>query len=376
MQSVSVKGEISNCKYHSSGHIYFTLKDENGMISCVMFANYGAKLTFRLVDGQQVIVNGSLVSYEKAGKYELLVKKAEPDGTGNIYEKLEQLKKKLAEQGMFDPCYKRKIPAYISKLGVVTAETGAAVRDILQVSGRRNPYVQIIVFPSAVQGEQAAQSIVNGIRALERLSVDVIIIGRGGGSAEELWAFNEEIVAQAVFDCKVPIISAVGHETDMTLTDYVADLRVPTPSAAAEMAVYEYDEFRERMDQYERNLNRTMRRRIDYKKLECRKLETQIRSMSPLYRLREQRLHLISIEERISENFRKQLAVKKYRLGLDIEKLKGLSPLDKLQQGYSYVTDKQGKNIRRIGEVQKGDTVSVRLSDGCFYADVTGKESK
>ena len=241
LNALYVKGEISNCKYHSSGHIYFTLKDQGGTIACVMFAGNRAKLRFRLEEGMQVIVFGTIDVYERDGKYQLYAKEITADGAGDLYVRFEQLKRELEEMGMFAPEYKQPIPKFIRTLGVVTAPTGAAVRDIINIAKRRNPYVQIILYPAIVQGDQAVPSIVNGIHALERLGVDVMIVGRGGGSMEDLWAFNEREVAQAVFDCQVPVISAVGHETDTTMIDYVSDLRAPTPSAAAELAVFEAD---------------------------------------------------------------------------------------------------------------------------------------
>ncbi|MDE5588051.1 MAG: exodeoxyribonuclease VII large subunit, partial [Acetatifactor sp.] len=232
LQSLFVKGEVSNCKYHASGHIYFTLKDPTGVVNCVMFAGSRAGLSFRLAEGQQVIVGGAVDVYARDGKYQLYAKQIVLDGNGLLYEKFEQLKRELEESGMFSPEYKQPIPKYIRTLGVVTADTGAAVRDIIQITRRRNPYVQIILYPAIVQGEAAVPSVVRGIRMLERAGVDVMIVGRGGGSIEDLWAFNEREVAQAVFDCSVPVISAVGHETDTTIIDFVSDLRAPTPSAA------------------------------------------------------------------------------------------------------------------------------------------------
>ena len=247
LNRIYVKGEVSNLKYHTSGHIYFSLKDESGTIACVMFAGSRAGLSFRMKEGQQVIVLGSISVYERDGKYQLYAREIVPAGAGLLYEKFEALKKELAEMGMFAPEYKQPIPKYVRTVGIVTAPTGAAVRDIINIAGRRNPYVQLILYPALVQGEGAAESIVKGIHALEAKQVDVIIVGRGGGSIEDLWAFNEEAVARAVFDCTVPVISAGGHETDTTITDYVADLRAPTPSAAAELAVYEYREGKETM---------------------------------------------------------------------------------------------------------------------------------
>ena len=262
LQSVYVKGEVSNCKYHTSGHIYFTLKDPRGTISCVMFAGSRSGLSFRMQDGQQVVVLGAVDVYERDGKYQLYAKQIILEGEGLLYERFRQLRQELEEEGMFDPQYKKPIPPYIKTLGVVTARTGAAVRDIIQIAARRNPYVQIILYPAIVQGQEAAPSIISGINALERLGVDVIIVGRGGGSIEDLWAFNEREVAQAVFDCSVPIISAVGHQTDTTIVDYVADLRAPTPSAAAELAVWDIREFLTKINRIEEGLWQGMDRAL------------------------------------------------------------------------------------------------------------------
>ena len=245
LNRIYVKGEVSNCKYHTSGHIYFSLKDESGTIACIMFAGSRAGLSFRMQEGQQIIVLGYIGVYERDGRYQLYAREIVRDGAGALYEKFEALKKELAEMGMFAPEYKRPIPPYVKTVGIVTAPTGAAVRDIINIAHRRNPFVQLILYPALVQGEEAPQSIVRGIRALEKQGVDVMIVGRGGGSMEDLWAFNEECVARAVFECSVPVISAVGHETDTTIIDFVADLRAPIPSAAAELAVYEYRDARE-----------------------------------------------------------------------------------------------------------------------------------
>ena len=244
LNRIYVKGEVSNCKYHTSGHIYFSLKDESGTIACVMFAGQRGGLSFHMREGQQIIVLGSVNVYERTGSYQLYANEIRLDGEGALYEKYQMLKQELEEMGMFAPEYKQEIPAYAKRIGVVTAPTGAAIRDIMNISARRNPYVQLILYPAQVQGEGAKESIVRGIRMLEMKEVDVIIIGRGGGSIEDLCAFNEEEVARAIFDCTVPVISAVGHETDVTIADYVADLRAPTPSAAAELAVWDYSRWR------------------------------------------------------------------------------------------------------------------------------------
>ena len=238
MGHIAVRGEISNCKYHSSGHIYFTLKDETGVLKAVMFRGSVDKgLAFHMDVGDRVVVLGEIRIYERDGQYQLYAQQVTRDGVGILYQKFMERKKELEEMGMFAQEYKRDIPRYASRVGIVTAPTGAAIRDIQNISHRRNPYVQLLLYPALVQGEGAAASIVQGIYAMEQKNVDVIIVGRGGGSMEDLWAFNEEIVARAIFECSVPVISAVGHETDYTIADYVADLRAPTPSAAAELAV-------------------------------------------------------------------------------------------------------------------------------------------
>ncbi len=364
LQSLFVKGEVSNCKYHSSGHIYFTLKDEKGTIACVLFAGNRGGLNFRLEQGQQVVVGGTVDVYERDGKYQLYAKQIILDGAGLLYEKFEQLKAELAECGMFAAEYKQPIPKYIKKLGVVTADTGAAVRDIIQVAGRRNPYVQIVLYPAIVQGEAAVQSIVNGIRALERQGVDVMIVGRGGGSIEDLWAFNEREVAQAVFDCSVPIISAVGHETDTTIIDYVSDLRAPTPSAAAELAVTDIREILGDIDRGREQLNRLMKRHLDAKRRYMDSCRMQLKFYSPVSRIRERKENCRRLEERLQESMESLLRSRRHRLDLYIERMRGLSPLEKLKSGFSYVEDEGGQNIRSVADVNVGQQLLVRVQDG------------
>ena len=320
MQSIFVKGEVSNCKYHSSGHIYFTLKDEKGSIACVMFAGNRAGLRFRMEEGQQVVVFGTIDVYERDGKYQMYAKQIALDGAGVLYERFERLKEELEELGMFAPEYKQPIPRFIQKLGVVTAPTGAAVQDIINITTRRNPYVQIILYPAIVQGDQAAESVVNGIHALERLGVDVMIVGRGGGSIEDLWAFNEKIVAQAVFDCCVPIISAVGHETDTTIIDYVADLRAPTPSAAAELAVYDVNQFLLTLDGCEDELMRCMENRLEAARLKYRNLELQLQHVSPRGKLTEQRNQMQQLAQRLQSSMERRLTGSRHEWDVYFEK--------------------------------------------------------
>ena len=372
LQGLFVKGEVSNCKYHPSGHIYFTLKDPKGVVNCVMFAGNRAGLSFRLAEGQQVIVGGTVDVYERDGRYQLYAKQIALDGSGLLYEKFEQLKRELEESGMFAAEYKQPVPRYIRTLGVVTADTGAAVRDIMQIAHRRNPYVQIILYPAIVQGQAAVPSVVRGIRTLEKLGVDVMIVGRGGGSMEDLWAFNEREVAQAVFDCSVPIISAVGHETDTTIIDFVADLRAPTPSAAAELAVTDVREILSQLETDRMMLNRLMQRKLQDGRTEIRQRELQLRALSPMGRIRERRMRLLNMEEQLQNRMEKLLGARRHELALYIERFKSLSPLEKLNSGYSYITDENGSNIRSVKHVREGQELEITVSDGSFRAAVLG----
>ncbi|MFR6429875.1 MAG: exodeoxyribonuclease VII large subunit [Waltera sp.] len=364
LQMVSVKGEVSNCKYHPSGHIYFTLKDSASALNCIMFAGDRRGLGFRLTEGQQVIAKGSVSVFERDGRYQLYVKEVTQDGAGALYEKYEQLKRELAEEGMFAPEYKQQIPKYIHTLGVVTADTGAAVRDIIQIASRRNPYVQIILYPALVQGASAAPSIVNGIHALERQGVDVMIVGRGGGSIEDLWAFNERMVAQAVFDCSVPIISAVGHETDTTIIDYVADLRAPTPSAAAELAVTQVSDIENEILDRQDRLYQRMGRVLQHKRQQADQMEMRLKYLSPASRIREKRTYSIQLEDRLQNRLQAILRERRHNLALYIERMKAVSPLEKLNSGFSYVEDTDGKNIRSVTQVEAGERLRIRVSDG------------
>jgi len=374
LQALFVKGEVSNCKYHSSGHIYFTLKDQKGALQCVMFAGNRRGLDFRLQDGQQVVVGGMVDVYERDGKYQLYARQIALDGAGALYERYERLKRELEELGMFAPEYKKPIPGFIRTLGVVTADTGAAVRDIIQIATRRNPYVQILLYPAIVQGEQAPESIVRGIRALERQGVDVMIVGRGGGSIEDLWAFNDRTVAQAVFDCSVPIISAVGHETDTTIIDFVSDLRAPTPSAAAELAVYDIRQLTETLEDIARRLGKGMQRRLSGERVRLENCRLRLGAVGPESRLRERRAYLIQLEERLQRGMEDALQERKHRMALYIERMKGLSPLRKLSSGYSYVTDEEGGAVRSVQAVQPGQTVTIHVTDGLIKARVTERE--
>lgn len=375
LQKVRIRGEVSNCKYHSSGHIYFTLKDAKSTISCVMFSSDRKGLPFRLSEGQQVIASGSVDVYERDGKYQLYAREIELDGIGALYEKYERLKAELAERGMFAEQYKQPIPRYVRRLGVVTAQTGAAVRDIINIASRRNPYVQIILYPAIVQGEAAVPSIINGIRAMERLQVDVVIVGRGGGSIEDLWAFNEEAVAQAVFDCSIPIISAVGHETDVTITDFVADLRAPTPSAAAELAVCDFGRLEEQMAEYAYTMQHLCRRTVQSYRNRLGQYGVRLKYLSPLNTLRMKRTQAVSLEERLQAVMEKRLQESRHRLAIYAEHMKGLSPLDKLSQGYAYVADGSGRKLSSVEQVDLGENIRICLKDGSLLAEVREKEN-
>ena len=368
LQSIRVRGEVSNCKYHSSGHTYFTLKDEKGIITCVMFAGNRKGLAFRLQEGQQIVVEGAVDVYERDGKYQMYAKKITLDGEGFLFEQFEQLRRELEEQGMFAQEYKQPIPKFIRTLGVVTAETGAAVRDIIQIASRRNPYVQIILYPALVQGEQAPDSIVTGIHTLAKAGVDVMIVGRGGGSIEDLWAFNDRRVAQAIFDCTVPIISAVGHETDFTIADFVSDLRAPTPSAAAELAVDERVRIEERLEEYQAALCRGMSGRCSLYRIRAEKYMALLKAASPAGKLRQNQMYVLRLEESLHEAMKRVLTDKRHEFALYTERLKGLSPLDKLNQGFCMVTDESGNAVTDVETVSEGDRLSIQFKNGVVEA--------
>ena len=361
---ISIKGEVSNCKYHTSGHIYFTLKDKAGAMSAVMFAGNAKNMTFRMKDGDQVVVTGSVEVYEKMGTYQIYARQIELDGEGNLYLRFEQLKKELEEMGMFAAEYKRPIPKYAGKIGVVTAQTGAAIQDIRNISGRRNPYVQLILYPALVQGEGAAQSIVNGIHALDRMGLDIIIVGRGGGSIEDLWAFNEEIVARAIFECNTPVISAVGHETDWTIADFVSDRRAPTPSAAAELAVFDYRQMIDQLSNIKKRMDSNLSGRIEFYRERLSHIKTRVSYSSPANRLNENRKRLADFEERLLLLMQQQIKDKRQKLIMLSTRLDADSPVKKLSQGYAYVSKEDGRNIHSAADITCGDNIDIYLIDG------------
>lgn len=370
LRKLYVKGEVSNCKYHTSGHIYFSLKDETGTISCVMFAGYRRGLAFSMKNGDKVVVGGTVDVYERDGKYQLYAKEITLEGAGALYERYLRLKEELEEMGMFAQEYKQPIPRMIRRLGVVTAPTGAAIQDIRNIAYRRNPYLQIILYPALVQGDGAKESIVKGIQMLDQAGVDVIIVGRGGGSIEDLWAFNEEEVARAIFHCSTPIISAVGHETDFTIADFVADLRAPTPSAAAELAVDDYRSLLEQFSEYGRRLNRAMESRMELLRTRLSHYRTRLGYLSPENQIREKQMRVAQLQDSMSRAMEERLKEERYRLSLYAQKLDGLSPLKKLQQGFSYVENGQGKAIISIRQVEPGQELKIQVTDGTIEAQV------
>ncbi|MBP5305061.1 MAG: exodeoxyribonuclease VII large subunit, partial [Lachnospiraceae bacterium] len=399
LAGISVKGEASNVKYHSSGHIYFTLKDAGSALSCVMFAgNRTAGLKFRLEEGQSIICSGSISVYEKTGTYQLYARKIERDGIGLLYEKYELLKTELEERGYFAKEREKPIPKFPKRVGIVTASTGAAIQDICNISARRDPYVQLILYPAKVQGEGAAATIVSGIKRLDAMGLDTIIIGRGGGSIEDLWAFNEECVAEAVYEAKTPIISAVGHETDFTIADFVSDLRAPTPSAAAELAVPDIKSILERLDSYAEDFSESLHGRIRLLKSITETYRQKILKASPLAKVAAQKEALVSIREKLGfymldrvksskntvEGYRSRLGFEmktrlmseKTKLSVYAEKLSGASPLKKIASGYAYVENEKGVAITGIEDVTAGDSLKVNVSDGVIFTTVTKKEEE
>lgn len=374
--NLQVQGEVSNCKYHSSGHIYFTLKDKDAAISCVMFAGNRAGLAFSMQSGDKIVVSGSISAYEKAGTYQLYAKKIEKMGMGDLYEKYLALKKELEEMGMFAPEYKKPIPKHVKKLGIVTAATGAAIRDINNIAKRRNPGIQLILCPALVQGEGAKESLVRGIQTMDRLGVDVMIVGRGGGSIEDLWAFNEECVARAIFDCNTPVISAVGHETDFTIADFTADMRAPTPSAAAELAVENIMETIDRLDRYKESLGRSMDRMIKLYRLKNEQYKKRVEAFKPSNIILGYRQKLKVFDTVLRNRMESALKDRRHGLQLLCGRLEDLSPLKRLSGGFSYVSTASGTVVRSVKDVDTGEMLEINVKDGAINAKVEEKHFK
>ena len=374
LSRISIKGEVSNVKYHTSGHIYFTLKDGKGALSAVMFASQRMGLSFPLKEGQQVVATGSVDVYERDGKYQLYAREIRLDGMGALFMEFVRLRNELQEMGMFSEEYKQPIPRYAKTVGIVTAPTGAAVRDIMNISQRRNPYVQLILYPALVQGKGAKESIVKGIRTLDAMGLDVLIVGRGGGSIEDLWAFNEEEVAQAIFECATPVISAVGHETDVTIADYVADLRAPTPSAAAELAVFDYRQFQADLGGLREAMVQAEVRRLAGEKGSLEQYRLRLNVKDPIRQLNDRRMRIMKLEEDLEEAVRKKLLDRKHRLEILAGRLQGLSPLEKISGGYGFLMDGQGKRVVSVSQIKPGDALEIRVRDGRIQARAEAAE--
>ena len=368
LHSVIVSGEVSNLKYHASGHVYFTMKDETGVLSAVMFKGNASKMTWRLSDGDKIEASGSVRTYERSGSYQLYVNSVKKAGAGAAHEELEKLKKKLKEMGMFDASYKQSVPKYSFNIGVVTSPTGSVIHDIRQVAARRNPGVNIILVPAKVQGEGAASSIISGIHELETENVDVIIVGRGGGSDEDLSAFNDEELARAIFDCPIPVISAVGHGDDESITDMVADVHAPTPSAAAEIAVFAFDDFVRDVNMLQMAMEERIRHRIERARKELGEKELRLEASSPSAVIKLHRMALSNRAAKVSNLMHKRLDASKSKMLIYIEKYKALSPVERIGHGFAAVTDDAGKKVYEASSVKKGDVLTLTMRDGRIEA--------
>ncbi len=377
MRNVKIRGEISNVVYHSSGHIYFTLKEDGYAIKAVMFRQYqGRGLDFRMQNGQKIVVAGSLSVFERDGVFQLYAKEITLDGRGNLYEAYELLKQRLYEEGLFEFECKKEIPKFPKKVGIVTAKTGAAIQDIMNIAKRRNPYVQLYLYPAQVQGEGAAETIVAGIKKLDTMGLDTIIIGRGGGSIEDLWAFNEEIVARAIFEANTPIISGTGHEIDNTIADYVSDLRAPTPSAAAELAIPDVMTSLQQVRQYEQRMVADISHKMNLANQQLQRLSAYLERLSPERKLQNQMQYLDSLQNQIGMAMQQKLNGAKHRYELLLARLNGLSPTAKLVGGYGYVEGEDGRTIKSVSEMKEKQSFSVTMWDGTVTGTVTHIEKQ
>lgn len=371
LNNVLVKGEISNFKNHYTGHMYFTLKDENSLIKCVMFKTYTTHLSFMPKDGMKVIVLGGVSVFERDGVYQIYAKAMKEDGLGNLYVAYEELKNKLSNEGLFDEKYKKPIPFMPKTIGVLTSNTGAVIRDIINVSTRRNPNVNIRLYPVPVQGSGAGEKIAEGIEFMNKNKLaDVLIIGRGGGSIEDLWPFNEEIVARAMFNSEIPIISAVGHETDFTIADFVADLRAPTPSAAAELAVANIDDVRETLKTYNNRYKVSLKKKIELMKMSYEKCMTRQAFKNPTQKINEQYMLIDMKVKSLQNSILLKIKEDKTKFVKEVAKLDALSPLKTLTRGYSIISKQDGRIAKEVKDLSQGEKVSIRLSDGSVDAQV------
>ncbi len=371
LNNVLVKGEISNFKNHYTGHMYFTLKDENSLIKCVMFKTYTTHLSFMPKDGMKVIILGGVSVFERDGVYQIYAKAMKEDGLGNLYVAYEELKNKLSNEGLFDEKYKKPIPFMPKTIGVLTSNTGAVIRDIINVSTRRNPNVNIRLYPVPVQGSGAGEKIAEGIEFMNKNKLaDVLIIGRGGGSIEDLWPFNEEIVARAMFNSEIPIISAVGHETDFTIADFVADLRAPTPSAAAELAVANIDDVRETLKTYNNRYKVSLKKKIELMKMSYEKCMTRQAFKNPTQKINEQYMLIDMKVKSLQNGILLKIKEDKTKFVKEVAKLDALSPLKTLTRGYSIISKQDGRIAKEVKDLSQGEKVSIRLSDGSVDAQV------
>lgn len=377
LDGVWIKGEISNFTAHTSGHLYFTLKDENARLSCVMFRNQARLLTFRPENGQAVSVTGRMSVYEKAGNYQLYVEQMESDGLGDLFQAFERLKRRLEEEGLFDPKRKRPLPPLPQKIGLITSPTGAAVQDMIKILRRRRPNLDILIFPALVQGEDAPASLIKALEDAAKFQhLDLVIIGRGGGSIEELWAFNDERLARAIADFPKPIISAVGHETDFTIADFVADLRAPTPSAAAELAVPDQESLTRTLNGLTQRLYQAVRRSLQNRRQELRKLAQSRVLVDPYYALNRRRQDLDWLTERLTRLGTQTVRMKRERFYRLLGKLDALSPLATLQRGYAIAQTDDGRFLNRSDQVEVGAKIRVKLAKGSLHCQVLNKEEE
>lgn len=365
LSGLSVRGEISNFKHHYTGHMYFTIKDENSVLKCIMFKSQASMLKFAPQNGEKVIVSGYISVFERDGQYQLYASDMQPDGLGALHLAYEQLKNKLQKEGLFDSASKKKIPLLPKSIGVVTSSTGAVIRDIINVTYRRHSNMKIILYPVAVQGAGAAGQIAAAIRKLNELNqVDVIIVARGGGSLEELWAFNEEIVARSIFASKIPVISAVGHETDFTICDFVSDLRAPTPSAAAELAVPDVDVLLYKLQNYNMRMKNTLVKKLTMCRTQLQKANSRHVFRQPYDKVNQYRLKLDNEMKHLFKNNEMLLKDKKSQFGMLAGKLDALSPLKILERGYSVVRNPQGNIVNKLEQVHIGDNLEISLKNG------------
>ena len=377
LQTIFVRGEISNYKLYPSGHHYFTLKDEGSALKCVMFRGMAGKLRFRPENGMKVIAFGRIGVFPRDGAYQLYCSELSVEGVGDLHVAFEQLKEKLFKEGLFAPEHKKPLPKYPKRIAIITSSAGAAVHDMLRILNARWPMSEIVLLPVRVQGTEAPPEIAGALRYANKWRIaDLIITGRGGGSIEDLWAFNDECVARAIFDCQVPVISAVGHETDVTIADYVADLRAPTPSAAAELAVWDYRQLQGYLDECRLRMNRSMTGTIRINRLRLKELDVRLSYLHPRHKLQDQQQRLIELEEELRTLMRDRVKEARHRLAIQIEKLNGLSPVRKLNQGFAYVEEADGGVVKSIRQVEKGDELTVYVTDGLIRTSVKAVQKK